>query len=162
MPKNKAIYAGSFDPFTNGHLDVVRQATDIFDHLTIVIAQNSNKPTRHYPADKIKLAIETTLQWENIGNCDVIVSDKLIVQECCNRDIRYIIRGIRSTSDFLHEEDMAHVNHDLDPGIKTIYFRAERGALSSSLVRELLRYGQDVAQYVPPEILAIIRNHKPT
>ena len=153
---NIALYAGSFDPFTDGHLDVVKQAASIFDGLVIAIAQNSSKGSRCYPAARFKNAVEGILERKCLSNCSVIISEKLIVHECQLHDAKYIVRGIRSTSDFLNEENMARINHQLDSGIKTIYLRAENDALSSSMVRELLRYGQDVSKYIPPEIAAII------
>ena len=152
----RALYAGSFDPFTNGHLDVVRQAADIFDGLIVAIAQNSGKGPRHYPAIEVQTAIKNMLKREEIFNCNVVIANGLTTRECRTLGARYLIRGIRSTSDFLNEEDMARVNHMLDPDIKTVYLRAENNALSSSMVRELLKYGQDVSQYVPPEIKALI------
>ena len=155
MPKI-AVYAGSFDPFTNGHLDIVRQAAGIFDQLVVVIAQNARKGNRHYPASTMRDAIEEVLLHENLTNCRVIVSNRLTVHECHANEARYIVRGIRDTSDFLNEETMARTNNSLAPEIKTVYLRAEHDALSSSMVRELMAYRHTVSPYVPVEVLRIL------
>ena len=152
----KAIYAGSFDPLTNGHIDVVRQASDIFDEVTIVIAQNINKGPRHYPAAEMQFILQQILQRERLFNVGNLITNELTVNTCKKLNAKYLIRGIRSTSDFLDEENLARVNHMLAPDIRTVYFRAKNDALSSSAIRELLLYNQDVSQYVPPEILTVL------
>ena len=159
MP-NKALYAGSFDPLTNGHMDVVRQACDIFDQVVIAIARNSGKGPRHYPTEILRPILREILQRERLFNCGIFVVDGLPVDACREIGANYLVRGIRGASDFLAEEDMARTNKMLDPRIKTVYLRAENDALSSSAVRELLKYGQDISKYVPPEIKIMIERHE--
>ena len=159
MP-NKALYAGSFDPFTNGHMDVVRQACGIFDQVVIAIARNSGKGPRNYPTEILRPILREILQRERLFNCGILVVDGLTVSACKEIGANYLVRGIRSTSDFLAEEDMARVNRMLAPNIKTVYLRAENDALSSSAVRELLKCGQDISRYVPPEIKIMIERYE--
>lgn len=154
--KTIAVYAGSFDPFTNGHLSMVRQAAGIFDELIIVIADNFNKK-RHYDSLRMRDAILYCLISEGlIVNCSVVTSEYMTVDACSAWGAQYLVRGIRSTSDFLYEEDIAKINKRLNPDIKTVYLRAEDDALSSSMVRELLAFNKDISTYVPSSVLNLI------
>lgn len=154
-----AIYPGSFDPFTNGHLDVVRKASLIFDKVVIVIGLNVNKK-RTYNEDMIKDAIEKTLEDNNITNCEVCIYDGLIAEYTKKNKIGYMIRGLRNNMDYNYEENIAEVNKLVNPNLEYIYFRADNVAVSSSMVKELSSFGQDVSKYVPKAVLEIIQNDK--
>lgn len=148
-----AIYPGSFDPFTNGHLDIVKKASELFDEVHIVIGVNAKK-RRSFPPEMIKTAIEETMREQNITNCVVSVHDGLIAEFAKKNKIRYMIRGLRNNMDYNYEENMAEVNKLIAPSMEYIYFRAENIAVSSSMVKELYSYGQDISRYVPRPILA--------
>ena len=152
----EAIYPGSFDPFTNGHLDVVKKASELFRVVFIVIANNKNK-IRNYDSDRMCEAIREVLRKNKIINCQVITHDGLISELMKQWNIKYLIRGLRNTMDYNYEENIAEVNRLINPNIEYVYFRADNSVISSSMVRELHSFGQDVSQYVPSQILDIIK-----
>ena len=150
------FYAGSFDPFTNGHLHVVRRSAELFDKVIIGIGINSTKK-RRYHQDIIKEAIEKLLKREGLDNVSVILYSDLSIVTAKENDTTFFIRGIRNGMDYDYEENIALINEELS-GIDTIYIRAGKyGAISSSIVMEFMSYGQDVSSLVPPEIYEIIK-----
>ena len=151
----QAIYPGSFDPFTNGHLDVVKKASELFDRVAIVVAVNKNK-SRTYDVDKMCKAIEATLNENNITNCVVGTWRGLIAELMQVWKAKYLIRGLRNTMDYNYEENIAEVNKLIYPEIEYVYFRADNSAISSSMVRELNSFGQDVSEYIPAAVMAVI------
>ncbi len=155
----RAIYPGSFDPFTNGHLDIVKKATELFDEVYIVIGTNPQK-RRSFNCDGMKAAIENTLAACGITNCKVFVYDGLIAKFAKENDIKYMIRGLRNNLDYNYEENIAEVNKLINPEMEYIYFRADNIAVSSSMVRELNYYGQNVSEYVPKPVLDYIASVK--
>lgn len=124
-----AVYAGSFDYYTNGHHDIVKKAAVLFDRLYIVIAVNSEK-SRRYPAELMQTAIARTLE----------------------NDIGYTIRGLRNRMDYDYEENIATVNKLIAPNLETVYFRADNNGISSSLIAELSKYRKDFSGLVPPAV----------
>ncbi len=124
-----AVYAGSFDCYTNGHHDIVKKAAVLFDRLYIVIAVNSEK-RRRYPAELMQTAIARTLE----------------------NDIGYTIRGLRNRMDYDYEENIATVNKLIAPNLETVYFRADNNGISSSLIAELSKYRKDFSGLVPPAV----------
>ena len=151
----KAIYPGSFDPFTNGHLDIVKKASDLFDEVYIVIGVNAKKH-RTYDSDKMKQAIEMTISEHKLPNVIVEVYEGLVAEYAKDKGIQYMIRGLRNNMDYNYEENIASVNKLIYPEIEYVYFRAENVAISSSMVRELRSFGRDVSIYVPSPVLEII------
>ncbi len=151
----KAIYPGSFDPFTNGHLDIVKKATALFEQVYIIIGINSKK-RRSYDSDKMKIAIEETLRQNQIDNCTVTVYDGLVAAYAKENGIKYMIRGLRNNMDYNYEENIAEVNKLINPDMEYVYFRADNVAVSSSMVKELEGYGLDVSQYVSKPVLDMI------
>lgn len=151
MKIRRALYAGSFDPFTNGHLSIVEKAAELFDEVIIGIAYNSNKK-RCIDTYNMKDAIADQLENLGLYNVIVVIIDGLIADYCEKQGIDYLIRGLRNTSDYLYEENIAKINREINPNLQTIYFRADNDVISSSMVRELWRYGKDISQYVPKEI----------
>lgn len=151
MKVRRALYAGSFDPFTNGHLSIVEKAAELFDEVIIGMAYNSDKKrcTDFY---SMKDAISDQIDDLKIRNVIVVGIDGLIADYCEKQGVDYLIRGLRNTSDYLYEENIAKINNEINPNLKTIYFRADNDVISSSMVRELWRYGKSVSQYVPKEI----------
>lgn len=155
----KAIYAGSFDPFTKGHLDILKQACPLFDRVWLVIAINKAKERDYYSHEIIKevekILIRQNLKNVNIYKCDGLIADFAMTLKC-----DYLIRGIRNPNDYNYEENIAKINSELNPGLKTIYFRANNEIISSSFVKELFSYGKNVSDYVEPEILELMEYKK--
>lgn len=150
------FYAGSFDPFTNGHLHVVRKSAELFDKVIVGIGINSQK-TRRFDTEEMKTAIEKVLERENLTNVSVITYDTLSIDIANDLHSTFLIRGIRNGMDYDYEENIALINEEIS-GIDTIYIRAGKyGAISSSIVTEFLSYGKDVSKLVPPEILEVIK-----
>lgn len=150
--KKKALYAGSFDPFTNGHLDIAKEASELFDEVYICVAHNPNKKRTTDEYHMVD-AIRTTLEENGINNAYVLVIDGLVADFCMKNNIEYLVRGLRNTSDYMYEENIAKINAEVNPNLKTVYFRAKNDVISSSMVRELYNYGKDVTAYLPKEIL---------
>lgn len=150
-----AIYPGSFDPFTNGHLDMVKKASRLFQRVDILIGINPAKKRAYLPED-MKKAIEKTLSEENITNCRVLILDGLVAKYTIDNKIKYMIRGLRNNMDYNYEENIAEVNKLINPELEYIYFRAENVAVSSSMVKELNIYGQDVSKFVPNAVWDIM------
>lgn len=147
-----AIYPGSFDPFTIGHMDIVGKAFRIFNHIDIVIATNSGKVRRFSSAKEMETNIRHALEINGIdGSCSVVIYDGLIAQYAKDNHIKYVIRGLRNQTDYAYEENMAQINQLIAP-LEYVYFRADRSEISSSMVREFMKHGVDVKQYLPWEV----------
>jgi pantetheine-phosphate adenylyltransferase len=153
----KAIYPGSFDPFTNGHLHVLKQACDIFEHVYLIIAYNSNKQKR-IDVSKMAGAIKETLVQEGLSDkAEVIVFEGIIAQAAKELNVKYIIKGLRNESDFQYEKNIELINRKFY-GIETIYTGAgDFEHVSSSVVMELFKYGEDVSNLVPKPVYDILR-----
>lgn len=152
MKVRKALYAGSFDPFTNGHLYIAEKAAELFDELVIGIAENSNKK-RSTDIYEMKDAIRE--HFKCYDNVSVVIIDSLVADYCMKKDICYLVRGLRNTSDYLYEENIAKINNEINPNLRTIYFRADNDVISSSMIRELNEHGKDISKFVPEEIYKI-------
>ena len=151
----KALYPGSFDPFTNGHLDIVKKASALFEEVYILIGINAKK-NRTFSSDKIVGAIEKTLEQCGITNARVAVYEGLVAEYAKENGIHYMIRGLRNNMDYNYEENIAEVNKLINPDMEYVYFRAENVAVSSSMVKELYSYGQDVSSFVPKPVLEML------
>ncbi|MBQ3068969.1 MAG: pantetheine-phosphate adenylyltransferase [Clostridia bacterium] len=147
----RAIYPGSFDPFTNGHLDIVRKSSALFDEVYVVVGVNSNKK-RTFDAEGIKAAMEAAIKDAGIDNCIVCVYDGLTAEFAKERGIYYMIRGLRNNMDYNYEENIAQVNKLIFPELEYIYFRADNVAVSSSMVKDLFSYDHDISSYVPKAV----------
>ncbi len=155
----KAVYAGSFDCYTNGHHDIVHKARNLFSELHIVIAVNSVKK-RSYPAELMAASIEKLLKAEGLDNCIVSIWKGLVAEYCATHGIFYSVRGLRNSMDYNYEESVASVNKLIMPNLETVYFRSDTPAISSSMVRELHSFGRDISSYVPKEIWECIKLYK--
>lgn len=148
--KKRAIFPGTFDPFTIGHYSVVKRALTFMDEIIIGIGVNEKKRT-YFPTDKRVRMIEKLYA----GNPRVSVEayDGLTVDFASMRDAKFIIRGIRTVHDFEYEETIADINRKLS-GVETIllFTEPELTAISSTIVRELLHYGKDVTPFLPAEL----------
>ncbi len=154
----KAFYAGSFDPFTNGHLYVVKQAAEIFQEVIIGIGENEQKRERNFSSSAMKLAIEEVLKRENLTDkVKVEIYQGLTVTKAREYQVDFLIRGLRNGVDYGYEENMALVNRNIS-NLETIYFRAgETAHVSASVVVELFVGGADISHLVPPEILHLMK-----
>ena len=151
----KAIYPGSFDPITNGHIDVIKRASRIFDQVTIAVSQNINKKSFLSKKEKIE-AINISL--EGLNNVEVIAFDSLLVDFAKKINAQIILRGLRAVSDFEYEFQLAGMNKHLDKNIETFFLTPseEFSNISSSLVREILMLGGDISSFVPQKVEKIL------
>ena len=154
--KRSAIYPGSFDPFTSGHLDIVRKAAALFDEVYIVIGVNAGK-RRSFSAEKMRSAMEQTLSELGITNAYVTVCEGLVAEYAKTHGIHYMIRGLRNNMDYNYEENIAEVNKLINPDMEYVYFRAENVAVSSSMVKELHSFGLDISPYVPKAVIDVMK-----
>lgn len=156
--KSIAFYAGSFDPFTNGHLELVKQASLIFEKIIIGIGINSDKKTR-FSKLEMQQAIIETLKEENLNNCEVIIYNGYTWEAAKENNSNILIRGLRNETDYRYEEEIAKFNDQY--GIRTIYLRAQKnGSISSSFVYQELLKNNDITNYVPQPVKKLILNHK--
>ena len=142
------FYAGSFDPFTNGHLHVVTQSAKLFDRVIIGIGVHPKK-TRRFDKELMQKAIEQVLIRNNLNNVTVISYDNLSADLALEKNSTFLVRGIRNGMDYEYEENMASINEEIS-GLDTVYIRAGNlGNISSSMVMELLRNNKEVSKYLP-------------
>ena len=151
------FYAGSFDPFTNGHLHVIAKSAELFDKVIVGVGVNSNKK-RRFDKELMKNAIEQVLIREKLDNVTVVSYDKLSVDAALDHSAKFFLCGIRNGMDYESEENMAAINEELS-GLDTISIRAgSLGNISSSMVIELLKNDKDVSKYLPKEVLNIVKS----
>ena len=153
--KTIAIYPGSFDPITNGHVDLIHRACKLFDKVIIAIAQNVNKDSFLSIDQRVK-AVETAI--EPLTNTRVLSFDSLLVDFAREHNAQIIIRGLRAVSDFDYEFQLSGMNKRLNPAIETLFMTPseEFANISSSLVREILFLGGDISQFVPESVKTIL------
>lgn len=151
----KALVSGSFDPFTTGHLAIVKEAAEIFDEVHVVIFINSDKK-RTFDIDAMLDAIRETLQQEKIQNCIVKKDDGLLSRYCQRNGIETNVRGLRNSKDYTYEEELVTVNNLYNKKLDTVYFRGGGNQISSSTVRELMKYKEDVSMFVPEPVFRLI------
>jgi pantetheine-phosphate adenylyltransferase len=155
-----ALYPGSFDPVTFGHLDVIRRATAVFDRLVVGVLVNPRKSPLLSLDERIA-ALKEALSEDGLdGKVEVAGFDGLTVDFCAKIGAGFIVRGLRAVSDFDSELSMAHTNRKLAPDVDTIFFMTalEHAYLSSSLVKEIAAFDGDVSRSVPA---AVVRRLKP-
>jgi len=149
--KKIAIYPGSFDPITNGHIDLIRRASTLFDKVIVGITQNSKKAAFLNIDDRIQT---TSVALKNIDNIEVLSFNTLLVDFASAQNAQVILRGLRAVSDFEYEFQLSGMNKHLNPNIETLFMTpAEQYAnISSSLVREILTLGGDISAFVPKSV----------
>ena len=143
------LYSGTFDPVTNGHLDVIERGYELFDRLYITVAQNINKKTLFTVEERVEMLKCATA---HLPNVEVMVcSDKLVVDFAKEVGAKTILRGLRAVTDFEYEFQIATTNKRLAPEIETVFLmtKAENMFLSSSTTKEVARFGGDVSSFVP-------------
>jgi pantetheine-phosphate adenylyltransferase len=150
------IYPGTFDPLTNGHLDVLQRAAKLFGHVRVAVAIDSTKAPLFTPARRVEL-IKANLQ--GLPNVDVVSFEGLLVEFARQQKAHAIIRGLRALSDFEFEFNMALMNRHLEPQVETIFVMPNEAYsyTSSSLVKQIAKLGGDVTKFVPPNVAAALR-----
>ncbi|MEQ8583259.1 MAG: pantetheine-phosphate adenylyltransferase [Marinoscillum sp.] len=143
-----AIFPGSFDPFTKGHEDIVLRSLELFDEVIIAMGHNSNKK-RYFEVDFIIDKINVA--FEGNERVKVIVYDELTAILAQKYNARYLVRGLRNTTDFEYENSISQINKYLNAGLETIFLitSPDLAPISSSIIREVHRYGGDVAPFLP-------------
>ncbi|MCX7632938.1 MAG: pantetheine-phosphate adenylyltransferase [Turneriella sp.] len=148
-----AVYPGSFDPFTNGHLDIVHRAIRLFDRLTIAVLRNTSKKSLFTPEERVKIIREVV---RDLPQVQVETFEGLLVDFCRSRQIRTVVRGLRAVSDFDYEHAIFLMNRKLLPELETVFLMAssENSFISSTIVKEVAHFGGNIADQVPPAVLA--------
>ena len=147
-----AVYPGSFDPITLGHLNIIRRAAAVFDELFVCVMINSDKKPLFSSEERIDFIERTVVRYKNVR---VESSEKLLVTYMEERGAKVIIKGLRAVSDFDKEFQIALINRKLDAGIETLFMPSSEKYtyISSSAVKEMTRYGADLKTFVPHEII---------
>lgn len=151
-----AIYPGSFDPFTNGHLDILQRAAVLFDHIIVGVLVHPTKKCFFSPEERVELISEVIKEHENIR---AIHFNGLLVDFCRSTGACAIIRGLRAVSDYEYEMQMFSVNNQLAPDLETVFLMSSPrySFLSSSIAKEVARYGGDITNLVPENIAVEMR-----
>jgi pantetheine-phosphate adenylyltransferase len=154
-----AVYSGTFDPITLGHLDVVQRAAGLFDQLIIAVAAAHHKKTLFSLEHRVSMAQTATKQ---IANVTIQPFSGLIMDFCKIHNASAVVRGIRNLTDFDYEAQMAAMNRKLAPGVETVFLLpdANLACISSTLVREISKLGGDVSQMVTPAVMAALTTAK--
>ena len=152
-----AIYPGSFDPVTSGHLNIIRRAADIFDKLIVCVMVNSGKNPMFTLDERVALIRKVT---EGIKNVEVDYSADLLAEYAKRKGSTVIIKGLRAGSDFENEFQMAMINRKIHPQLDTMFLTAEPEYMymSSSMVKELAHYHVDLSDFLPEQIIADVEN----
>ena len=147
-----AIYPGSFDPVTSGHLNIIRRAAKIFDKLIVCVMINSGKNSIFTLDERVEFIRRVT---QDLDNVEVACSDELLANFAKKNDCSVIVKGLRAGSDFENEFQMALINHKINPNLDTMFLTSEHQYMymSSSVVKELGRYGADLSDFLPKEII---------
>ena len=151
-----AIYPGSFDPVTSGHLNIIRRAANIFDKLIVCVMVNAGKKPMFTQEERAELIRRVT---NDLPNVEVDCSDELLAEYAKRKGGCVIVKGLRAGSDFENEFQMALINHKINPDLDTMFLTAESQYmyLSSSTVKELGSYGVDLSDFLPEAIIRIFR-----
>lgn len=154
-----AVYPGSFDPVTKGHLDVLERASKMFDRVIIAVLKNSAKKSFLPVKDRVKLIKDAT---EHLENVEVDSFEGLTVEYAKSKGARFLIRGLRAVSDFEYELQLCQTNSAIAPDIDTVFLttKPKYNFISSSIVKELSDFGEDVSKFVPKSVVEYLQQHK--
>lgn len=153
----KALYPGSFDPPTLGHLDIIKRSANLFDEVTVCVFHNNKKPAGMFSVGDRAGMLSVISQ--SMPNVKVDVSDGMVADYAREHGIKALIRGLRAVSDYESEAQMAMLNAQLCEGLETVFLHArpKHAFMSSSIVRELAKYGKSLDGWVPREIEPLVR-----
>jgi pantetheine-phosphate adenylyltransferase len=153
----KAVFPGSFDPPTNGHLNLIERASSIFDETDVVIASSKSKGYLFSSEERYELMSELVKRFDNVK---VFLWDKLIVDFAKQAGARILLRGVRALADFGYEFELAMTNRGLASGIETIFLPTDPKffVLRSSAIKELAGFGGDISSMVPPSVAKALKN----
>lgn len=151
-----AIYPGSFDPITSGHLNIIQRAANIFDRLIVCVMVNSAKAPMFSQQERVDMIRSVT---STIPNVEVDASDELLAEYAKRKGSCVIVKGLRAGSDFENEFQMALINHKINPNLDTMFLTSEHQYmyLSSSTVKELGNYHVDLSDFLPEEIIPVFK-----
>jgi pantetheine-phosphate adenylyltransferase len=150
-----AVYPGTFDPITNGHVDILRRSLGLFDRIVVALAQNVRKAPLFSIAERREMIIDAVA---GDARVEVDAFSGLLVEYCQRRGARAVIRGLRALADFEYEFQFAHMNRHLAPEVETVFLMTSEESfyVSSSLVKEVALMGGDVSRMVPPAVVAAL------
>jgi pantetheine-phosphate adenylyltransferase len=153
-----AVYPGTFNPITNGHIDLVERAVGLFDNVIVAIGVNKQKSTSLSTEKRVELAKQVL---GHLDNVEVCAFDTLLIDFVRQRGASVILRGLRTVADFEYEFQLVGMNRALDPGIETIFLAPDEhlSYISSTLVREIASYGGDISRFVQPVVVEAMREH---
>ena len=151
------IYPGTFDPITYGHLDVLARAAKLFDRVTVAVAENAGKAPLFTSAQRLEMIAPNVAKWPHVT---VTTFSGLLVEFCLQQKADAIIRGLRALSDFEFEFNMALMNRHLEPKVETLFVMPNEqfSYTSSSLVKQVAKFGGDVRHFVPPNVAAALKD----
>jgi pantetheine-phosphate adenylyltransferase len=151
-----ALYPGTFDPPTNGHIDLIQRGAKIFDHLTVAVLMNPVKDPLFTVEERVEMLKEVTAA---IGNVSVATFDGLMVEFARQQGASAVLRGIRAISDYEHEFQMALMNRRLAPEVETVFLQpaGRYSFVSSRMVKEVFSFGGDITGLIPPNVLKRLR-----
>jgi pantetheine-phosphate adenylyltransferase len=154
MKERVALYPGTFDPLTNGHIDIVRRAVKLYDKLVIGIARNEDKRPLFSLDERVEMALDLTREYTGETTIEVRPFSGLLMHFAEEVGAGAIVRGLRAVSDFEYEFQMVGMNQRLNPDIETVFLMADprHQAIASRLVKEIARLGGDITAFVPPAI----------
>ncbi|MBR4790280.1 MAG: pantetheine-phosphate adenylyltransferase [Treponema sp.] len=152
----KAVFPGSFDPPTNGHLDIIQRASKLFDDVDVLISVNPNKNYMFTEQERLEMLKELLKNYKNV---QIHVWEGLIVNYAKEVGAKVLIRGIRSSNDFSYEFELAHMNQNLNPQIETMFLPSKEkwGVVKSSSIKELALFGGDISRMVPPLVVDALK-----
>jgi pantetheine-phosphate adenylyltransferase len=162
---NVAVYPGSFDPITNGHLDVIARAARVFDRVVVAVLGNPRKSPLLAADERVAIIGEAVAADPRLaGRVEVRTFNGLTVEFCHEVGAGFLVRGLRAIADFETELQLAHNNHQLAPDVDTVFFMTslQHSYISSSLVKEIALFGGDVSAMVPAQAAAALRRTLPS
>jgi pantetheine-phosphate adenylyltransferase len=158
------LYPGTFDPVTNGHLDIMLRASNVVDHLIIAVANSPGKNPAFTPPERVQL-VRDLVEVSDFGNCKVEVQSfgTLLMEFADQVGAQFIIRGLRAVSDFEYEFQLATMNKHLNPKVDTVFLTASESQqfIASSLIKEIASLGGDVSDFVPEMVLKALKIRYP-
>ncbi len=158
--KLSAVYPGTFDPITTGHVDLIKRASKLFDRVIVAVAASANKVPHFSLSERLAMIVEVIKPWPNVK---AISFDQLLVDFAREQGAECILRGVRAVSDFDYEFQLAGMNRAMAPEIETIFLPASESVayVSATMVREIMRLGGDVSPFVPECVIKQLYHSKP-